>query len=49
MTAVMKIYFFWDIISCSLLKVHPCFNGTHHPIYRVEEIQGRNQHEAGSK
>jgi hypothetical protein len=45
-----KISVFWDITSCSPLKVNRCIGGTCRRIFRTEKrSQARKQHEAGSK
>jgi hypothetical protein len=41
---------FWDIISCSLLKVNRCSGGTFRLHLQGQSIsQVRNQHKVGSK
>jgi hypothetical protein len=47
---VMKISIFWDVMSCSPLKVNRRFGGTcrlHLQGWRIS--QARNQHEAGGR
>jgi hypothetical protein len=46
---IMKSPIFWDIMPCSLLKIHPYVARTCHLDLQARRISyGRNQHEAGS-
>jgi hypothetical protein len=49
-TYTLRSSIFWDITSCSLLKVNRRIDRTYHLHLQVRRIsQARNQHEAGSK
>jgi hypothetical protein len=47
---VMKSSLFWEMMSCSPMKVNWCFGGTcHFHIQGWRVSQARNQHDASSK